>query len=103
MGYKKTVTSILPSENLLHLFQSPEGQDFYNGVVTITRAYRDNIISYEKYKDSTTVITKTVFESKEICDEIDSLFLQMFPDYHTIKDEYHRTHGISFTVEHENC
>lgn len=98
MPYQKTVISTIPDPSTLHYFQTTESKQIFRLIVELSRAYKDKIIAYEKYKDRTTVITKTTYESKQISDEFDAIIYQTFPDYQAQRDAYNSQHNITFTM-----
>lgn len=101
MTVTKIVTSTVPDETVLHYFQTPAAAPVYNAIIQVTRLYKNNIISYEKYKDSTKIITKTKYNSREISDEFDKMIYDQFPNYKAERDAYHAAVGIVWTVTYE--
>lgn len=103
MAVKKIITSIVPSPEVKHFLQTPEASPIFDMIAKLSRLYKAEIISHEKYKDKTTVITKTVYKSREISDEFDMLLYQAFPFFAELRDQYNKDNNIVWTVEYEDA
>lgn len=101
MPVTKIVTSIVPNPTVLHYFQTPEALELSKMITRLSRVYKTKILSYEKFKDQTTVISRTTYESRAISDEFDSHLFDQFPNYRTERDAYNAANGIVWNIEYE--
>lgn len=96
MPYKRTITSILPDPSLYHYHQTPEADEVNRLMSQLSRDLKDKIISFEKFKDSTTVRITTVYNTKEDFDFIERTIYEAFPNYTKERDEYNSFLGITY-------
>lgn len=101
MPVKKIITSVAPNTHTPHYFQTKEAFEVLRLVFELSRTYKDRILCYEKFKDQTTVITKTTYESREISDRFDEIVYQTFPNYVAARNAYNQANGITWTVTYE--
>jgi hypothetical protein len=101
MPIKKIITSTVPNAMTSHFMQLPASRPIWNLILELSRTYRDKILTYEKYKDQTTVITKTTYETREISDQFDRIVYETFPDYQRQRDMYNEANGIIWSITYE--
>lgn len=101
MPYKQIIRSEVPDSNTPHFLALAGVIPAAEFIATLRMAYSGKILSKDEVAEGNVITHTLVWADKSDLDSFNTQLREAFPTFHSMRDEYHRSAGVNFSVTYE--